>query len=204
MCIRDSVLSQADALTDGAFALAGLSYGGIVALEVWRQAPQRVLKLALLNTNPRPASDATRAKQQRFVGMAHLGEFREITTDFLKDVMLHPDHRRDQALRAQVLTMAESIGVQGFVNQVKAQLARPDSMPDLPNITCPTLVLTGREDYVVPLETHAAMVTALPNGHLVVIEHCGHLTTIEQPAETTAALRDWLLNTGLWHTDTKA
>jgi pimeloyl-ACP methyl ester carboxylesterase len=187
---------------EGAFAVAGLSYGGIVAFELWRQAPERIARMALLNTNPRPASPEMRERQQRFVGMAHLGEFRSITTDFLKDAMLHPDHRKDLALREAVLKMAESIGVDGFVNTVKAQLTRPDSMPDLPRITCPTLVLTGREDTVVPLPVHEAMAAALPNSRLVIVEHCGHLSTLEQPDIVTAALRDWLTGAGIWKADT--
>lgn len=183
---------------EGPFAVVGLSYGGIVALEMWRQAATRIVKMALLNTTPRPASPETRERQQRFVGMAHLGEFRSITTDFLKDAMLHPDHRRDRKLRETVLDMAETIGIQGFVNTVKAQLNRPDSTPDLPRITCPTLVLTGREDNVVPLSVHTEMAQALPNSRLVIVDHCGHLSTIEQPEIVTNVLREWLSDSGGW------
>lgn len=185
----------------GAFAVAGLSYGGIMAFELWRQARERIVSMALLNTNPYPASSQTRERQQRFVGMAHLGQFREITTDFLKDTMLHPEHQRDLALRHKVLTMAETIGVAGFVNTVKAQLARPSAVPDLPQITCPTLVLTGREDTVVPLETHEMMAAALPDSRLVIVEQCGHLSTLEQPEIVTQALRDWLTGSGVWAQD---
>ncbi|MEO1289732.1 MAG: alpha/beta hydrolase [Chloroflexota bacterium] len=186
--VAQYVLSQ----VEGEFAVAGLSYGGIVAFELWRQAPNRVAKMAFLNTNPYPAAEQTKVNQQRFVGMAHLGEFREVTTDFLKDVMLHPDHQKDQVLREKVLKMAETIGINGFVNEVKAQIVRPNSMDDVPNITCPTLVLTGREDTVVPLVAHQAMHDAFPNSNLVIIEHCGHLSTMEQPEQVTAHLREWL------------
>jgi pimeloyl-ACP methyl ester carboxylesterase len=186
----------------GQFAVAGLSYGGIVAFELWRQAPERIVKLALLNTNPHDAAPQTRANQQRFVGMAHLGEFRAITTDFLKDIMLHPDHQKDQTLRAKILTMAQTIGIDGFVNEVKAQLARPSAIPDLPNITCPTLVLTGREDTVIPVAIHEEMAQQLPNSRLIILEHCGHLSTLEQPQQTTQALRDWLTGVGFWKEQT--
>jgi pimeloyl-ACP methyl ester carboxylesterase len=188
------VLSQ----VDGEFAVAGLSYGGIVAFELWRQAPHRIVKMALLNTNPYPASAETRERQQRFVGMAHLGEFRQITTDFLKDTMLHPDHRQNFILREKVLKMAEEIGIEGFVNTVKAQLARPSAIPDLPRILCPTLVLTGREDRVVPLAAHQEMADKLPNSRLMVVEHCGHLSAMEQPEIVSHALRDWLTGEGVW------
>lgn len=186
--VAQYVLSQ----VDGEFAVAGLSYGGIVAFELWRQAPERIAKIALLNTTPKPASQATREAQQRFVGMGHLGEFREVTTDFLKDRMLHPDHQKDMMLRQKVLDMAENIGLQGFVNEVRAQHGRPDSTPDLLNITCPTLVLTGREDMVIPVPIHEEMAAALPNTQLLIIEHCGHLSTMEQPDIVTNALREWL------------
>ncbi len=188
--VAQYVLSQVDVQ----FAVVGLSYGGIVAFELWRQASERIKGMALLNTNPHEASEKTRASQQRFVGMAHLGEFREITTDFLKDVMLHPENQKDMALREKVLKMAESIGIDGFVNEIKAQLARPSSIRDLPNITCPTLVMTGREDYVVPVSVHEMMATQLPNSRLTIIEQCGHLTTMEQPERVTLELRDWVTN----------
>lgn len=183
------VLSQ----VNGQFAVAGLSYGGIIAFELWRQAPERIHKMALLDTTPYPPSPETKAKQQRFVGMAHLGEFREITTDFLKDVMLHPDHRKDLQLRQKILEMAESIGIDGFINEIKAQLNRPDSIPDLPSISCPTLILTGKEDQVTTVEIHQAMHNAIPNSQLKIIEHCGHLSTMEQPEIVTSLLREWLL-----------
>lgn len=183
---------------EGQFAVAGLSYGGIVAFELWRQSPERIVKMALLNTNPYKASETTRESQQRFIGMAHLGEFREVTTDYLKDVMLHPEHQKDTVLRTKVLKMAETIGIKGFVNEVKAQLARPDSTENLANIDCPTLVLTGREDTVIPLPIHEAMAKKLPDSRLLIVENCGHLSTMEQSEIVTQALREWLTGTGIW------
>ncbi|MGB7337280.1 MAG: alpha/beta hydrolase [Phototrophicaceae bacterium] len=188
------VLSQ----VTGKFAVAGLSYGGIVTFELWRQAPERIVKIALLNTNPYHAASKTVEVQQRFVGMAHLGKFQEITTNYLKDTMLHPDHQKDMILREKILNMAKTIGIEGFVNEVKAQLARPNSIYDLPNITCPTLVLTGREDAVVPLFAHAMMYDHLPHSRFIVIENCGHLSTMEQPENVTQALRDWITGAGIW------
>lgn len=197
----DTLAGTADDVLERAperFALAGLSYGGIVALEILRRAPECVTHLALLNTNPRAASPETIARQQRFAGMAVLGEFREITIDFLKDVMLHPDHQRDLDLRRTVLAMAEHVGIRGFINQVRAQLARPDSLPYLHAIRCPTLVLTGREDLVCPLPLHEDMARRIPNARLVIVEQCGHLSALEQPEIVTAALRDWLTGQGIW------
>lgn len=174
------------------FALCGLSWGGIIALAILRQQPERVQRLALLNCNARPASEATRARQQRFVGMSQLGEFRAITTDFLKDAMLHPQHRQDLQLRRTVLAMAEAVGRQRFFNQVKAQLNRPDARPALGRIRCPTLVIAGREDEVCTVAMHEEIAAAIPDAELLILERCGHLSALEQPALVNEALLRWI------------
>ncbi len=179
---------------EGSFAVMGLSYGGIIAFELWRQAPQRITKMILLNTNHRLPSDQTRATQQRFLGMSALGEFRHITTDFLKDVMLHPKHAAMPYFREIVLKMAMNTGTDSFFKQIKAQLNRPDSTPDLPHITCPVLVITGREDKVCTPEIHQEMANLIPNATLQIIEECGHLSTLEQPEIVNQLIRKWWLN----------
>jgi len=177
----------------GDFALLGLSYGGIVAFEILRQAPRRVKKLILLNTNYRLPSETTRVNQERWVGMTCLGRFEEVTTDFLTDAMLHPDHAQDPAMRAAVLEMARAVGPDGFIRQVKAQLGRPDSTSDLPRITCPTLLITGHEDRICPVALHQEMAALIPGAHLKIIAGCGHLSTLEQPEQVTQCIRNWWL-----------
>jgi pimeloyl-ACP methyl ester carboxylesterase len=174
------------------FALAGLSYGGIVVFECVRQAPERVTHLALLNTTPHPPSDAMRARLHEFLLMAEQGEFRRITTDHLKDTMLHPEHRAILTLRQTILEMAEYIGIGGFLNQVSAQLARPDSVPTLAQIACPTLVMAGADDTVCPPAISQFMAEQIAGARLVVLERCGHLCTLEQPDAAADALRAWL------------
>ena len=175
------------------FAVAGLSYGGIVAFELWRQNPAAVSHMLLLNTTPMPASQQKRESQEALVQLALNGNFREVTTDHLKDAMLHPEHQKNLTMRAQVLAMAEAVGVEGFVNQIKAQLKRPDSRPDLPTITCPTLVLTGDSDRLCPPSLHEEMAMQIPNAVLRIVPDCGHLSTMEQPERVTAAMRAVLL-----------
>ncbi len=175
------------------FALAGLSFGGIVAFEVWRQNRSAVSHMALLNTNPMPASPARREQQRHLVEIALNGKFREVTTDHLKDTMLHPDHQKDMVLRAQVLTMAEAVGVQGFINQIEAQINRPDSRPTLSAIDCPTLVLTGDRDNLCTPEMHRDMAMQIPNATLRIVPNCGHLSTLEQPEIISSAMRTWLM-----------
>ncbi len=177
----------------GRFALLGLSYGGIIAFEILRRAPERVDRLILLNTNFREPAEGTRANQERWVGMACLGRF-EAVPGILTDLMLHPDHARDPAMRAAVLDMARSVGREGFVRQVKAQLGRPDSTADLPGITCPTLLIAGREDRVCPVALHEEMAALIPRSKLEVIAQCGHLSTLEQPERVTGCIRSWWLD----------
>jgi pimeloyl-ACP methyl ester carboxylesterase len=193
--LHDTLGSVADyvyAQVPKPFALAGLSYGGIVAFEVWRRYPDAVSHMALLDTTPYAASPEKREAQQRLVGMASLGEFREVTTDYLKDAMIYPGHRENMALRTEILLMAEEVGIDGFINQIKAQLARPDSTPDLASITCPTLVLCGEEDTLCTPEIHHELSRHIPNSLLHIISQCGHLSTMEQPEVVTSAMRKWL------------
>ena len=175
----------------GSFSVMGLSYGGIVAFELLRQAPERINKLILMNTNYKQPSERTRINQQRFIGMAYLGEFKEITSKILIDAMLHPKNAKKQELREIVLNMALNVGTYGFFNQVKAQLARPDSSKDLQNIKCPTLIITGKEDNICPLKLHKEMAETIPNSTLKIIEECGHLSALEQPNLVNSIIIDW-------------
>jgi pimeloyl-ACP methyl ester carboxylesterase len=175
----------------GDFSVMGLSYGGIIAFELWRQAPHRLKRIILLNTTHKPPSEATRALQHKLVDMACQGKFREITSDILKDAMLHPDHATNQSLRQLILQMAMNTGREKFINQVKSQLGRPDSTPDLPNIKCPVLIITGREDKICTPQIHAAMAALIPNSTLSIVEHCGHLSTLEQPQKVAERIEQW-------------
>jgi pimeloyl-ACP methyl ester carboxylesterase len=174
------------------FALAGLSLGGIVAFEVMRQAPKRVTRLALLDTNARPPRPEQLGVWQRFRTMTRQGRFAEITEQHLLPVLVAPDRQQDTALTTTIRQMAQHIGAEAFLRQLSLQEQRPDSRVDLPYISCPTLVLAGRQDMLCPLDMHEEIAAAIPCATLVVIEHCGHLSSLEQPQAVTAALRSWL------------
>jgi pimeloyl-ACP methyl ester carboxylesterase len=105
--------------------------------------------------------------------------------------MLHPAHAANRDIREKVLKMALNIGREKFLNQVKSQLGRPDSTADLPFITCPTLIVTGREDKTCTPEKHAEMAALIPGSTLKIIEHCGHLSTIEQPDKLNEIIQNW-------------
>lgn len=181
------VLAHAPA---GRFALAGLSMGGYVALELMRQASERVRGLALLGTTARPDTPASTENRHRLIELSAT-DLRAVTRALLPR-LLHPAHLEDRAMTGTVHAMADSVGRAAFVRQQIAIMHRVDSRPHLAQIQCPTLVLCGREDVITPLDIHAEMAGAIPAARLVVLERCGHLSALEQPAAVTAALRAWL------------
>lgn len=172
------------------FALAGLSMGGYVALEIMRQAPERVAALALLDTSARP--DSPEQTQLRRTAIAASVDDYEGVIRGLIPRILHPDHAGDPALVALLVAMAGRVGREGYVRQQEAIIGRADSRPTLGEIRCPTLVLCGREDILLPLALSEEMHAGIAGSKLVVVERCGHMSAMEQPKAVTAALREWL------------
>jgi pimeloyl-ACP methyl ester carboxylesterase len=173
------------------FALAGLSMGGYVALEITRSAPERVARLALLDTSARADTSEQTATRRELIELAQEGRFEEVPHKLLPNIV-HPDRLDDERLTSTVFAMADAVGPETFVRQEEAIIGRPDSRGDLPGIVCPTLVLCGREDALTPMHLHEEMATLIPGSWLRVIEKCGHLSALERPEEVTAALREWL------------
>lgn len=177
------------------FALAGHSMGGRVALEVLRQAPDRVLGLALLDTGSAPLADGEHGEKER---ASRLGLLALARSDGMRAMgrvwargMVHPD-RLDTPLFDALLDMLERSSIDQFAAQVTALLGRPDASPLLARIQCPTLLLCGREDGWSPPERHAEMQGMIDGATLEIIEHSGHMSTMEQPAAVSAALAGWL------------
>jgi pimeloyl-ACP methyl ester carboxylesterase len=185
------VAAQVLAAAPPRFALAGLSMGGYIALEIMRQAPGRVARLALLDTSARP--DAPEASRRRLaqIAKAEAGRFAEIP-DEQWPLMAGPAAREDAALRETFQLMCEETGPAAFARQQRAIISRPDSRPHLAAIDCPTLVLVGDGDVLTPPDLAAEMAAAIPGARHVVIPGSGHLSTLEQPALVTSALQDWL------------
>jgi pimeloyl-ACP methyl ester carboxylesterase len=175
------------------FSLAGLSMGGIVAMEVIRQAPERVKRLALLDTNPLPPRAEQIKGWENFIGMANEGRFMEVTEKYLLPGLVHPDRLKDLDLIEKIKNMAKDTGPKAMIKQMKALMTRPDAREHLSMIDCPTLILLGRQDALCSYEMHEYLASAIPNTKLCVIEECGHLSTMEKPEEVTLALRSWLL-----------
>jgi pimeloyl-ACP methyl ester carboxylesterase len=188
----DSVGAMAARVLAGApprFALAGISLGGYVALEIMRRAPERVTRLALLDTSARPEEEGTveETPVSRDGSAAGLGRVGLLTT-----LLVHPKRLADRRLATILGAMAERVGRKAFLRQQRAIRARPDSRAGLADIACPTLLICGRQDPLVPPALHEEMAAAIPGADLLVIEECGHLSPLEQPEEVTAALRRWL------------
>jgi pimeloyl-ACP methyl ester carboxylesterase len=172
------------------FALAGLSMGGFISFAIMRLAPERVDRLALLDTNARADVPERSAEREKFIAMAQAGKFAEVNAA-LTPRYLHPNHR-GEAFRSIVDAMAEDVGAEGFIRQQRAIMSRPDSRPMLPSIKCPTLVLVGDSDAATPPDLSKEMADAIPGAKLVIVKECGHLSTIEQPAAVNAAMAGWL------------
>jgi len=191
----DSIESMARRVLAAApshFALAGFSLGGIVALEVIRQAPERVQRLALLGTSARPSTAEQRAQWRQIGAMVRAGRLSTVVRNFLLPALIHPDHCADVWLARNIKDMAAAVGPEAYLRQLAALSTRADSRPHLAQIACPTLLVAGREDALCPVALHEEMATEIPGARLVVIERCGHLSSLEQPQAITALLNDWL------------
>lgn len=173
------------------FALAGLSMGGYIAFAMLRQAPERIAKLALLDTSARPDTTEQSAAREKFIAMAEAGKLSEVV-DTLAPRFLHRDRRDDAPLNGVIRDMAADTGADAFVRQEKAIMTRPDSRPLLASIQCPTLVLVGEGDELTTPELAREITAGIVGARLVVVPNCGHLSTIEQPEAVNAALGEWL------------
>ncbi len=173
------------------FALAGLSMGGIVAMEVLRRAPDRVIRLALMDTNPLAETPQVATAREPQIVAARAGRMLDVMREEMKPNYLAPGGNQ-KAVLDLVMDMADALGPEVFVRQSRALQRRPDQQTTLRKCKVPTLVLCGAHDALCPVKRHEFMAELIPYGHLCVIENAGHLPTLEQPSETTAALRDWM------------
>ena len=174
------------------FALAGLSMGGYIALEIMRQAPQRVLRLALLDTSARPDTAQQTARRKELIAMAQDGRFNEVIGALIPN-FIHPARHNDRELVAILEGMALETGVEAFVRQQNAIMTRADSRPDLGAISCPADIIVGAEDALTPPDLAREIASAIPNARLHEIADCGHIATLERAEQVNAILQDWLV-----------
>ena len=173
------------------FALAGLSMGGYVAFEIMRIAPERVLKLCLIDTSARPDTDEQRERRRLLLIMAKTGRFKGVTPRLLP-MLIHPDRIEDQELTHIIISMAERMGRNAFAHQQTAIMNRIDSRPMLKSIACPTQIIGGKQDALTPPEITREIADGIPNARFDIIDDCGHLSPLEKPAEVNRLMARWL------------
>ena len=191
---HDSLAAMAGALLAAAperFTLIGLSLGGYLAFEVMRRAPERVERLALLDTTAAADSETRRAGRLADIATVEAGGIDALIPQ-LPGRWLLPAHQRRDDLTALMASMARSIGAEGQRNQQRAMLGRPESLADLAAVRIPTLVLCGAGDTVTPPADHEAIAARVAGARLVVVPDSGHLSTIEQPDAVSRVLVEWL------------
>lgn len=160
-----------------------------------RLAPHRVERLALLDTSAMPLAEGEAGEKERTTRMALLQlaqtkGMRAMGAQWLRGVV-HPDLKYGPVFEG-ILDMIERSSAAQLAAQINAMLTRPNALAVLPTITCPTLVLCGRDDYLSPPELHDSMAEVMPNARLEVIERCGHMAPLERPDAVNAALMAWL------------
>jgi pimeloyl-ACP methyl ester carboxylesterase len=191
--VKDSACNAIAAMPPGIFAVAGFSLGGYVAMEVCRQAPDRIAGIGLLDTGAR--ADSEDAKQSRIRMVQAMGSgtatLEQIAAGFAARVV-HPASLEKKELLMLLASMASNVGRQGFANQQQAAMDRADSRDLLAALQVPALVLCGRQDQVTPLALSEEMTSLLSGSELVTVEESGHMTTLEQPGAVVAAVLRWL------------
>ncbi|BCW87275.1 Putative aminoacrylate hydrolase RutD [Alphaproteobacteria bacterium SO-S41] len=190
----DTVAGMAERLLKTAppvFDLVAHAMGGFVAFEVMHQAPERVRRLVLMSTLAPNDGPAQTERRQGYIRLVESGNFAGVVEERIP-ILVHPDRRSDEDLLAVVRGMALDTGAETFLRQQRAIMSRADSRPSLATIPCPTLLIWGREDGITTKAHQDEMLAAIPDVRLEIVEQCGHLLTLERPAETVLILEDWL------------
>jgi pimeloyl-ACP methyl ester carboxylesterase len=173
------------------FALVGLSMGGYVSLEIMRQAPERVAKLALLDTSARPDTPEQSAFRRDLLARSRTASMSDIADQTIPNLVA-PQHLADERLRGIIRVMSEEVGAEAFARQQNAIMSRPDSRPTLGAIRCPTLVLVGEQDTLTPPDRAQEIAAGITGSRLVTVPRCGHVSTLERPDEVSRALVELL------------
>ena len=194
LTVQDSVSALAKAALESApkrFSLIALSMGGYVALEIMRVAPERVEKLVLIDTSPRPDTPEQRRRRKGLIELSRKGNFKGVTPRLLP-MLVSEKHLEDEKITKVIMDMAARVGQAAFTRQQTAIIGRVDSRPTLGEIKIPTLVICGKEDALTPPEHSEEMARTIPGAKLELIADSGHLSTLEQPAKVNAILKGWL------------
>lgn len=173
------------------FALAGLSMGGIVAMELMRRTPERITRLCLLDTNPLAETPQVAAMREPQIVAAKTGRLVEVMRDEMKPNYLAPGPARQDVLDL-VMEMARTLGPDVFIRQSRALQRRRDQQGTLRRVHVPTMVICGEHDELCSVRRHTFMAELIDSARLHVLENAGHLPTLETPDEVIDLLYDWM------------
>ncbi|SEA78540.1 alpha/beta fold hydrolase [Variovorax sp. YR216] len=191
---HDRIEAMATALLaehPGPLVLCGASMGGMIAMEATRQAPDRIVGLALLGTNARPETPDMAELRESAIELFERGEARDVI-ELNAAFAFHPAQARDAALVRRYVDLVLDAGAAQLIRQNRALMARPDARPHLANLRCPTLVLCGDGDRLTPPECSREIASLMPHAELVWVAECGHMLTMEKPAFVNATLGPWV------------
>lgn len=175
----------------GSFSLAGLSLGGIVAMEIMKEAPERVNKLALLDTNPYPPTKEQVELWNNQQKQLQAGGFEQMVSEQFLPSAVFQEHA-GESVKEVIRQMSKDVGEEGFFKQLEANKTRPGAVDVLSAVKCPALVLAGRQDALCGPSMQEDLAKKIPNAKLVLIDQCGHLSPLDQPEAVTAVLSYWL------------
>ena len=179
----------------GPLVLCGASMGGMIAMEAVRQAPERVHGLALLGTTARPETAEMRSLREEAIALFEQGRVREVIEPNVA-FAFHPRHAAQPALVQAYLDFVLRAGAEQLVRQNRAVIHRPDARTHLTQVACPALVVCGAADQLTPVECSAEIAKLIPHAQHAVLDECGHMLTMEQPAAVNQHLKSWLASAG--------
>ena len=174
------------------FSLLGHSMGGIVAMEIYSQEPNRIEKLILMDTNPKAELDEVKLKREPQIREVNKGKLLEVMRDEMKPNYLAESENKRSVLNV-CMDMALSLGPDVFINQSRALQSRLDQQNTIQSINIPVLIMCGSEDKLCPVERHEMMHNMISDSDLKIINNAGHMPTLEQPRETTEVIKEWLM-----------
>ena len=174
------------------FSLLGHSMGGIVAMEIYSQEPNRIEKLILMDTNPKAELDEVKLKREPQIREVNKGKLLEVMRDEMKPNYLAESENKSSVLNV-CMDMALNLGPDVFINQSRALQSRLDQQNTIQSINIPVLIMCGSEDKLCPVERHEMMHNMISDSDLKIINNAGHMPTLEQPRETTEVIKEWLM-----------
>lgn len=192
---HDSLAAMAETILADApdsFALAGFSMGGRVALEMFRLAPERIERLALIDSSIHPIAEGEAERRQPQIDMAREKGLAALAA-WWNPKIAHPSKRDDAAFMGLLENMACTFSPDDYEKEARALLTRPDPRGLLSRIAVPVLILAGEEDPLSTIERNRSIAEAIPHAELVIVAGAGHFPMLEKPAEVTAAMKAWLL-----------